>query len=150
MPTAFRSSLVALLSLLLLSCNSEDDCLDSSISLTDYIAQNELTVDETDSGLRYIIQETGDTLLPTLSDTVSVEFVGYTTDRDTFDQTTGSPRALLMEDLILGWQSGLQFIGEGGRIQLFVPANLGYAGNPVATICGNTDLIFEVELVEIR
>jgi FKBP-type peptidyl-prolyl cis-trans isomerase len=134
-----------------LSCGGED-CLTGSLSLNDYITENELSVTESeaDPGLRYIIQDPGEGAPPILSDSISVEFVGYTTDRDTFDMTTGSQRELLLDNLILGWQIGLQLIGEGGRIQLFVPSRLGYVSNPVANICGNTDLIFEVELIDIR
>jgi FKBP-type peptidyl-prolyl cis-trans isomerase FkpA len=150
MPPIRKPLIVVALTLALVACNSEDDCLRGSLSIPEYLEENDLSADRLESGLQYIIEAPGDTVQPTLSDTVTVEFVGYTTDQDTFDMTIGEPRTLLMNNLIPGWEEGIALIGQGGRISLFVPANLGYDINSVGPLCGNTDLIFDIDLLEVR
>lgn len=135
------------------SCNDEDDCLDSSRSLQEFIDDNNLTdireIDGEDD-LRYRILEAGDSVRPSLSSTVTVNYVGYTTDNDIFDQTTGTPISFPLRGVIQGWQLLMPQIGQGGRIQMFIPEDFAYGPNQAGSICPNTDLVFEVELIEVN
>ncbi len=153
-PTRFHV-LFFLLPLLSLACNQDDDCLDSSISLDQYIADNNLTVEDFSQqtgveGLRYRILTEGSAEKPTISSTVEVNYVGYTTDRDTFDRTTGTPARFPLANLIRGWQQGIPLIGSGGSIELFVPSVLAYGPNAAGSLCADTDLIFEIELISFQ
>ncbi len=140
--------LLSLPCLLSLGCgNNEDDCLSSKMTLEDYRTANSIQATEGDRGLYYVIQEPGDSLRPKLTSEVVVNYSGYTTERDTFDRTTGSPRNFRLSGLIAGWQLGIPLIGRGGKIQLFVPSALAYGSSQVGNICPNTDLIFDIELV---
>ena len=127
--------------------DSEDDCLDSGMTLAEYRTANNIQATEGDRGLYYVIQEPGDSLRPKPTSQVVVNYRGYTTEDETFDETTGSPRNFRLEGLITGWQLGIPLIGAGGRIQLFVPSALAYGANQVGNICPSTDLIFDIELV---
>ena len=57
---------------------------------------------------------------------------------------------MLLNRVIAGWTEGLQLIGEGGKIRLFVPSALGYGENGNRGIEPNSTLIFDVELVKVN
>lgn len=54
--------------------------------------------------------------------------------------------------MIPGWTEGVQLMSVGSKIRLFVPQELGYAGNPPqgANIKPYSPLIFEMELMAIE
>ena len=51
--------------------------------------------------------------------------------------------------MIKGWQEGLTLVGEGAKIKLFVPSNLGYGPRGTGNIKPNSALIFEVEVLKV-
>ncbi|NJB84622.1 FKBP-type peptidyl-prolyl cis-trans isomerase [Lewinella marina] len=136
-----------------LGCSSED-CLSSDASIEEYLADSiqatELFQDNTPTGLYYIIEEAGDGVQPTLSNSVTVHYTGMTTNGDIFDQTGSSPRTFVLDNLIRGWELGIPLIGQGGRIRLFVPSSLAYGASQAGDICPNSDLIFDIELVSVQ
>ena len=52
-------------------------------------------------------------------------------------------------EVIPGWEQGLQGLCVGEKVRLFVPAALGYAGQELAKIPANSDLIFEIKVLAI-
>ena len=52
--------------------------------------------------------------------------------------------------VIPGWDQGVQGMKVGGKRTLIVPASLGYGSNGVGPIPPNANLIFDVELLEVR
>ena len=53
--------------------------------------------------------------------------------------------------MIKGWTEGMQYIGEGGEIQLWIPAELAYGDRNVGSDIGpNEALTFKVELISVR
>jgi peptidylprolyl isomerase len=52
--------------------------------------------------------------------------------------------------VIAGWDQGLMGMKVGGKRKLFVPAQLGYGERSVNGIPPNSDLHFEIELLEVR
>ena len=48
-----------------------------------------------------------------------------------------------------GWTEGLQLVGEGGKIQLYIPAELGYGQRNMGKIGPNSVLIFDVDVVKV-
>jgi len=130
---------------LLLGCSSELEL----ISIEDYISQNELEVQSTESGLMYHIDFPGNDEMPTIDDVVRVKYKGYRTDDFVFDHNLVDGAPFPLANVIPGWTEGLQLFGKGGTGTLFVPANLGYGANPPedSDIPANADLIFDIELV---
>ncbi|KQV54550.1 MULTISPECIES: FKBP-type peptidyl-prolyl cis-trans isomerase [unclassified Duganella] len=52
--------------------------------------------------------------------------------------------------VIPGWDQGVQGMKVGGKRTLIVPASLGYGSNGVGPIPPNSNLVFDVELLEVR
>lgn len=120
-----------------------------------YMAANKTKpgVEVTESGLQYKIIEAGNPDVkagPT--DTVKVRYKGTLLDGTVFDQTPedGDPVSLTLNHVIKGWQEGLQIVGEGGKIQLVIPADLAYGERGNQGIEPNSTLLFDVDVVEVH
>ena len=105
----------------------------------------------TESGLQYKIIEAGNDVKPGPQDTVWVRYKGSLLDGTVFDQVAedAEPIRLTLNRVVAGWTEGLQLIGEGGKIDLFIPSELGYGEQGNQTIPGNSALIFNVELTKV-
>ena len=108
-------------------------------------------VQTTESGLQYKIIEAGNEVKPGPKDTVWVKYCGKLIDGTVFDETPedADPIHFTLNRVVKGWGEGLQLIGEGGKIQLFIPSDLGYGERGAQTIEPNSALIFDVELVKV-
>ena len=106
-------------------------------------------VQVTESGLQYIIIEPGNDVHPTAKDTVTVNYKGTLLNGDVFDESNGTPVTFTLGRVIKGWSEGMQLIGEGGKIRLFVPAELGYGEYGNRGIEPNATLIFDVDLEKV-
>jgi FKBP-type peptidyl-prolyl cis-trans isomerase FklB len=103
-------------------------------------------VKTTASGLQYRIIEAGKGKAPGPADQVTVNYRGTQINGNEFDSSykRGEPATFRLNGVIKGWTEGLQLIKEGGKIQLFIPPELAYAGRgPMA----HRTLIFDVELI---
>ena len=105
-------------------------------------------VKTTASGLQYKIIKAGKGKAPGPTDQVTVNYRGTLIDGKEFDSSykRGEPATFQLNGVIKGWTEGLQLIKEGGKIQLFIPPELAYAGRgPLA----HRTLIFDVELISV-
>lgn len=118
-----------------------------------YLAANakKAGVTVTDSGLQYSIELAGNEVKPGPKDTVWVKYCGKLTDGTVFDQTAedAEPVRFTLDRVVRGWAEGLQLIGEGGKIQLVIPSELGYGERGTQGIDPNSTLLFDVELVKV-
>jgi len=105
------------------------------------------------SGLQYKIIKEGDGKIPTINDTVTVNYRGTLIDGTEFDSSyqRGKPATFPVKGVIAGFSEALQLMKVGSKWQLFIPSNLAYgergAGNEIGP---NATLIFELELVSIK
>jgi FKBP-type peptidyl-prolyl cis-trans isomerase len=108
-------------------------------------------VQQTGSGLQYKIIEAGNGVKPGPQDTVLVRYKGTLTDGTVFDEVTedAEPIRLTLDRVISGWTEGLQLVGEGGKIQLYIPSELGYGASGSGSIEPNSTLVFDVDLVQV-
>jgi FKBP-type peptidyl-prolyl cis-trans isomerase len=111
------------------------------------------TVTKTASGLRYRILTPGTDPKPTASNSVKARYTGKLANGiifDTTDKNNGEPLEFSLGGVIRGWTEGLQLIGKGGKIRLWVPADLGYGARDMGEIPSDSVLEFDVELVEFK
>ena len=103
------------------------------------------------SGLQYRIINEGNEVKPAGADTIWVRYKGQLLDGTVFDQTPeeGEAARLYLNRVVRGWTEGLQLIGEGGEIELFIPAKLGYGDNGNRGIEPGATLIFNVSLEKV-
>lgn len=108
-------------------------------------------VQVSESGLQYTILEAGNDVKPAAHDTVTVYYKGTFTDGKVFDETAegADPIEFALDRVIGGWTEGLQLIGEGGKIRLFVPSHLGYGESGNQVIPPFSVLVFDVELLKV-
>lgn len=104
----------------------------------------------TPDGLRYEIIAKGDANTPKPSDTVKVNYTGKLLDGTVFDSSErgGKPLEIPLGQTIPGWIEGLQKIGKGGKIKLYIPPQLAYGDAGQPGIPPSAALIFDVELVD--
>lgn len=105
-----------------------------------------------ESGLLYRIDREGDANnKPTAESTVKVDYEGNTRDGVIFDSSykRGEPIEFPLNGVIPGWTIGMQLVGKGGQITLWIPANMAYGAEGSASIGPNEALQFKVELHDI-
>lgn len=109
-------------------------------------------VEVLESGLQYKILTEGNGNTPSPEDTIEVHYKGTLIDGTQFDSSydRGETATLALNNFIPGWIEGMQKVSEGGKIQLFIPADLAYGNQAMGTIKPGSTLIFEVELISIK
>jgi FKBP-type peptidyl-prolyl cis-trans isomerase len=107
----------------------------------------------TASGLFYEIVAAGSAEKPKPTDTVKVHYTGKLLSGKVFDSSVerGEPVEFPLNQVIPGWTEGLQLIGKGGKVKLYIPSDLAYGaqGAPQGGIAPFSTLVFDVELLEI-
>jgi FKBP-type peptidyl-prolyl cis-trans isomerase FkpA len=128
--------------------------------ITDYLAENGIEAEKTESGIYYVISQKGNGEHPSLENQVTVHYTGRLLDGSVFDsskpensprQVSGEPISFPLSGVVKGWQEGIPLIEKGGNGFLYLPSHLAYgAQSPGPGIPPNSVLIFEVELIDIK
>jgi hypothetical protein len=102
----------------------------------------------TASGLASKVLQPGTgTRHPKATDTVEVNYTGWTTDGKMFDTSIGGdPIQFPLSHVIAGWTEGVQLMVEGEKRRFWIPEDLAYQGAP-GYPAGM--LVFDVELLRI-
>ena len=125
-------------------------------------------VQKTASGLLYRIEAPGDMNIKANKDedVVKVLYTGRTREGKVFDsnrwadmseerrkmlpESKDSPIEFPLNRVIKGWTEGMKLIGKGGRITLWIPAELAYGERGAGESIGpNEALCFDVELISV-
>ncbi len=165
----FRHFLAALVALSLAACSDNQEnssqteegaTVSDSSSEDPFVAhfpwdENKDGVVTTDSGLQYLVLESGDSSASTVkpSDQVTVHYDGrLAATGQQFDSSygRGAPATFPANALIPGWVEALQLMRPGDEWLLYIPSNLGYgARGAPPDIPPNADLIFRLNVLAI-
>ena len=108
---------------------------------------------KTASGLRFRVLRAGAGPKPKATDKVKVNYHGWLDGGKVFDSSyeRKTPISFPLNHVIKGWTEGMQLVGEGGMIELEIPAALGYGARGAGKdIPGGATLHFLVELIKVE
>jgi FKBP-type peptidyl-prolyl cis-trans isomerase len=118
-----------------------------------FLAENKKRegVRETSSGLQYEVITMGTGDKPGPQDMVKVHYTGMLLDSTRFDSSLdrGEPAQFGVNQVISGWQEGIQLMPVGSKFKFYIPYELGYGEQGTGPIPPYSTLLFEVELLEI-
>jgi FKBP-type peptidyl-prolyl cis-trans isomerase len=108
-------------------------------------------VQETASGLQYEVITMGTGDKPTAVDMVKVHYTGMLLDSTKFDSSLdrGEPAQFGVNQVIQGWQEGIQMMPVGSKFKFYIPYELAYGEQGTGPIPPFSTLVFDVELLEI-
>ena len=165
---AVTTPIIIALVLILFVIDGDDDVVEPPIVAASPTAQSEETVTVTDegpppvageptfseTGLGIIDIETGTGETPEAGQTLAVHYTGWLSDGTKFDSSLdrGSPFefALGQGRVISGWDEGVATMKVGGKRRLIIPAELAYGEQERSGIPPNSELTFDIELLEIK
>ena len=108
----------------------------------------------TPSGLCYKVLASGPAggRSPTATDSVTVHYKGTLTNGVVFDSSyeRGAPATFGVNQVIPGWTEALQLMKPGDQWLLYLPANIAYGPQSVGNIPPNSNLIFQVHLLQVN
>lgn len=122
--------------------------------LAKYIADNEITVEPTASGLYFISTLEGEGEQAVAGKKVKVHYTGTLLDGTKFDSSVDRDEpfefVLGRGQVIKGWDEGIAMLKVGGKATLILPSSMAYGARSTgALIKPYTPLKFDVELLEI-
>lgn len=128
---------------------------------TEKIAKNEAFMTENakkegvktlPSGIQYKIEKEGKGAIPTASDKVKVHYSGKLLDGTEFDSSIkrGEPITFGVQQVIPGWTEILQLMPVGSKWTVYIPYNLAYGAEGTGPIPAYSNLIFDIELLDIE
>ena len=108
-------------------------------------------VQTTESGLQYKIIEPGEGASPGEGEQVTVHYRGRLLNGTEFESSYESdqPVTFNVNEVIAGWTEALQLMSEGGKWELYIPAELAYGPGSRGKIPPNSALIFELDLLQV-
>ena len=100
----------------------------------------------TGTGLEVFDFVAGSGATPGLTDTVTIDYVGYLPNGTIFD--ANDDISFPLQNVIAGFREGVAWMNIGGSRRIVIPFYLGYGpnGNPGAGIGGMDTIIFDVNL----
>lgn len=149
----FLSALAALT--LFISCSQEketnvDFVAKNEKDISEFIINNNLTAQRSDSGLYYVVTDPGTGAQPTATSNVTVAYKGYFIDGTVFDESDATGISFRLNQVIKGWTEGIPYFKTGGSGILLVPAHLGYGSYDYRGIPGGSVLIFDIKLISVN
>jgi len=85
---------------------------------------------------------------PTPADLVMISYVGKLSNGTVFDQNKGV--VVQLQGVVPGFAKALVQTQKGGKYVVKIPAKLAYGEKGVGPIPANSDLVFEIEVLDFR
>jgi peptidylprolyl isomerase len=133
------------------ACAVKDDA-DAPIPAPPDVAAPPADAARTPSGIASKVINVGmGTAHPSPRNSVTVNYVGWTTDGKMFDASArhGGPQTFELDQVIPGWTEGVQLMVTGEKRRFWIPGHLAYDNIPDPTAPKGT-LVFDIELLAIR
>lgn len=119
-----------------------------------YIKDNQYDVSADSTGLVYIQLSRGTGQCPKSGDLVAFHYVGYYLDGEVFDSSYDRSYPLIVElgsgQMIAGLESALMKMNKGSKSKVIIPFYLAYNNMQDAPVSPYSNLIFEIELLDIN
>ncbi|MEJ7588129.1 MAG: FKBP-type peptidyl-prolyl cis-trans isomerase [Ferruginibacter sp.] len=151
------------LPLMLMACKKDKKCPYTTstqvagateiANLKAWLDSSSLTYTQHPSGIFYKVITPGSGPTPGVCSEVTVKYKGLLTNGTGFDSSyTRDPdgSVFTLGELIPAWQIGIPLIQKGGSIILYVPPSMGYGSAANGPIPANSNLIFNVELINVK
>ena len=90
----------------------------------------------------------GEGASPTASDVVLINYTGRLTSGKVFDKQENAPIAL--DGVVPGFMQALAQMQKGGSYRVRIPAALAYGDKAAGEIPANSDILFDVDLIDFR
>ena len=104
--------------------------------------------------MRYIEVETGTGKLAEAGKVFVVHYTGYLYDGTIFDSSKNRGEPISFEQgkrkVIPGWDAGFEGMRVGGKRRFLIPYQLAYGEKGRGKIPPKADLIFDVELMDVK
>jgi cyclophilin family peptidyl-prolyl cis-trans isomerase len=119
------------------------------------VLKNEERAKVFESGLKIYTIKEGDGAKPKKGETVKIHYSGYLRNGKQFDSSVKRNKpfktSIGVGRVIKGWDEGVMDLKVGTKAILYIPAHLAYGSRSVGNglIPANSDIIFEVELLDI-
>jgi FKBP-type peptidyl-prolyl cis-trans isomerase len=114
------------------------------------VAAPPVSANKTEKGVFYKLLSGGKSgPKPMTTDTVRVQYTGWTTDGRMFDSSVikGEPGEFSLANVMVGWTEAIPVMSVGDKVRFWIPAELAFKGAP-----GKPQgmLVFDIELIEIK
>ncbi len=110
-------------------------------------------IKSTPGGVYYTIRKVGTGPLPTLNDSVIINYKGYLPKGALFQDSyaVNSPLRITPEGLIEGMKEAIQLMPEGSIWRMYIPSSQAYGEAGIAGLIPNySAVIFDVELMQVK
>lgn len=108
----------------------------------------------TGSGLYYVKRIAGNGKPVQRLSKVKVHYIGKFLNGQVFESsyTTNTPFPFTVgtNEVIKGWDEGVQLMEEGESARLYIPSGLAYGPVSAGNIPGNTCLVFEIKVLSVN
>jgi FKBP-type peptidyl-prolyl cis-trans isomerase len=124
-----------------LNAQNEDDILE-------YLSNNNLEAERTESGVYYIIDSLGEGNVITENSSVTVKYTATLTNGVQFDKSGEAGSHFYLQNVIPGFAEGISLFKKGGKGKLIIPPHLAYGSNGVPNaVPRNAIVIFDFEIL---
>lgn len=125
--------------------------------LKDYAARNNIKYVSSPMGTLVEVLNEGTGIKADSGKHAKIMYKGYLTNGKVFDANYGADAkhtdpidvAVGMHNTIPGMEDAMKFFGKGGKGKLLIPSVLAYGDRDIPGIPANSNLIFEIEVVDI-
>ncbi|MEZ4885035.1 MAG: FKBP-type peptidyl-prolyl cis-trans isomerase [Chitinophagales bacterium] len=119
--------------------------------ITNYMAQKNMELKKSRSGVYYIIKEQGEGNPPTLKNKVHIDYNIKLLGEDvSLEFSENGGKEINLNRLPKGMREIIMLLGKGGKAQAIIPSSLAYQNHQRGRIPANSVLKYEVELLDFE